>query len=153
MAIQPISGHSTKGFIKINDSLSQAQALAIQGVKNQDFRFKVIAENLSNSDSTASTPGGEPYRRKQVVFEQKNDPSVGMATVQVKNVVPDKSEFQLEYDPGHPAADEKGMVKKPNVNRVLETVDMITAKNTQKALLKLYAEGTAMRRLQIELMR
>jgi len=144
---------NANGKAKIVDSLSHAQAMALQGVKNQDFRFKIIAENLSNSDSTAPKAGGDPYRRKQVIFEQMNDPNLGVSTVQVKSVVGDKTEFHQEYDPGHPAADDKGMVKKPNVNRVLETMDMMTAKNTQKALLKLYAEGTSMRRLQLDLMR
>ncbi len=152
MAINSISSGAS-GQMKTSNSLIEAQSMALQGIKNQNFRFKIISENLTNSDSTAKTPGGDPYRRKQVVFEQKNDPKVGTQTVQVKSVIHDKSEFLQDYDPSHPAADEKGLVKKPNVNRVIETVDMITAKNTQKALLKAYAEGTSMRRMQIDLMR
>jgi flagellar basal-body rod protein FlgC len=65
-------------------------------------------------------------------------------------VTKDKTEYPLRYDPGHPAADEKGMVRLPNVNRVVESVDMITTKNSQSALLKIYNEATSMRRLQIE---
>lgn len=148
MAITPITPHT-----KVADSLSQAQSMALQGVKNQDYRFSIITENLVNSNTTATTPGGDPYRRKEVVFAQKADPRTGLPSVQVKGVVGDKTEFEKEYDPGHPAADDKGMVKKPNVNRVKETVDMMTTKNTQKTLLKVYAEGTSMRRLQIDLMR
>lgn len=152
MTIHSVS-NGARSHVKTQDSLKIAQEIAMQGVKNQDFRFKVIAENISNSESTASTPGGDPYRRKEVVFQQMNNPNINAKTVQVKNVIPDKSDFVKEYDPSHPAADENGIVKKPNVNRVVESVDLITAKNAQKAMLKIYAEGTSMRRLQIDLMR
>jgi flagellar basal-body rod protein FlgC len=146
-------GLPDNGYAAGKDALSQAQAIALQGIKNQDFRFKIIAENMTNSDSTADKPGGDPYRRKQVIFKQQTDPKLGIPGVQVKDVVLDKSEFKLEHNPGHPAADEKGMVKKPNVNRIVETVDLMTAKNDQKAMLRVYGEATSMRRLQIDLLR
>lgn len=154
MAINSIPGTiAPSAQKKAPDSLSQAQALALQGIRNQDYRFQIITENLTNSDTTASVPGGDPYRRKEVVFAAKNDPRTGMITTQVKGVAGDKTQFEKDYDPGHPAADKDGMVKKPNINRVRETVDMIKTKHTQQTLLKLYTEGTSMRRLQIDLMR
>lgn len=152
MPVNFITGSNTANQKSV-DSLSQAQAVAIQAIRNQDFKFKVVAENLANADTTASTPGGDPYRRKQVIFQQKQDPKVGIPTVQIKGVAADTTDFEKEYNPGHPAADENGMVKKPNVNRVMETVDITTTKNAQKAMLKVYSESTSMRRLQIDLMR
>jgi flagellar basal-body rod protein FlgC len=137
----------------VTDSLQKAQALAMQGVRNQNFKFKIIAENIANSDSTASTAGGDPYQRKQVVFGAGRENNYGIKMVDVQKVVRDKGDFRREFDPGHPAADESGYVKKPNVDRVIETVDLMTTKNTAKALGKIYTESTKMRRAQIELMR
>lgn len=127
--------------------------MALQGVKNQEFLLKVIAENLTNADATAKTPGGDPYAGKQVVLENKHDSRSGINTVQVKDVVRDKTPFPQEYDPAHPAADQNGMVKKSNVNPIKESVNMIEVKNSQKAMLRVFTEGTTMRRAQLDLMR
>lgn len=142
---------SAKGTVA--SPLKSAQAAAMQSVKNQDLRFKIIAENMANADSTSLEPGGDPYRRQEVVFEYKRDKAGGEKSVQAKNIVYDKSEFRKELDPSHPAADEQGYVKKPNVDPLLETVDMMRTKTAQRAMLKIYNEATSMRRLEIDLMR
>lgn len=147
MKLTPIHMKAS-GKHQANDSLKQAQELAMQGVRNQNFKFQIIAENIANSESTASKPGEDPYQRKQVVFGVKPG-NRDTNLVEVQKVIPDKSEFRKEYDPGHPAADEDGYIKKPNVDRVIETVDMMATKNTQKSLLKIHAESTKMRRMQI----
>lgn len=135
------------------DNLKIAQDYAMQGVQNQNFKFKIIAENIANSDSTATTPGGTPYQRKEVIFSTKHNYKTGISEIKPQQVVHAKTPFRREYDPGHPAADQDGYVEKPNVDRVVETVDLMTTKNTQNSMLKLYAEGTKMRRMTIDLMR
>jgi flagellar basal-body rod protein FlgC len=55
------------------------------------------------------------------------------AGVEVGQVVPDPSEFQMVYDPGHPDADAKGYVKMPNVNPVVEMMDLMAASRAYEA--------------------
>lgn len=151
--VNTISSHSGGNQVSSRDSLKQAQGIAMQGIKNQNYRFKIIAENMTNSDSVSTQPGGDPYQRQQVIFQQKNDPRLGVPTVQVKGLIPDKTDFPKEYNPGHPAADAQGMVKKPNVDRMMETVDMMNVQNIQKALNNVHRETTTVRRMNIDLMR
>ncbi|MBP6985745.1 MAG: flagellar basal body rod protein FlgC [Alphaproteobacteria bacterium] len=135
------------------DNLKEAQAIALQGIKNQNYRFKIITENMTNSDSVSMVPGGDPYRRQQVAFQPKVDARAGVTTLQVQGLIPDQTEFPKEYNPGHPGADADGFVKKPNVDRVVETVDMINVQNIQKALNNVHRETTTVRRMNIDLMR
>src|ERR1700749_1862486 len=91
-----------------------AVAVATSALKAEQSRMRVIAENLANADSTAQTPGGDPYRRQIPVFEVR--PVAGAKGVTLSRVVADETQFGSEYAPGHPAADAKGYVKLPNVN-------------------------------------
>jgi flagellar basal-body rod protein FlgC len=53
--------------------------------------------------------------------------------VRVSQIVQDPSEFRRVYDPGHPDADAEGYVLYPNVNSVLEMVDLISATRAYEA--------------------
>ncbi|RXQ86894.1 flagellar basal body rod protein FlgC, partial [Ancylomarina salipaludis] len=90
--------------------------ISASGMDAQALRLRVVAENLANRDTTATTPEGDPYRRKTVSFENRLDRALGAETVRVKQVGRDQSEFGTRFEPGHPAADENGYVKVPNVN-------------------------------------
>lgn len=76
------------------DNLKEAQAIALQGIKNQNYRFKIITENMTNSDSVSMVPGGDPYRRQQVAFQPKADARAGVTTLQVQGLIPDQTEVQ-----------------------------------------------------------
>jgi flagellar basal-body rod protein FlgC len=92
----------------------------------QSQRLNATASNIANADSVTS-PNGQVYRAKQVVFGSvpMGDPeSDGVA---VQQIVEDASPPKLVYDPSHPLADEKGYVATPNVNVVEEMVNMISA--------------------------
>jgi len=105
-----------------------ASAMAAQGV-----RLRTIAENIANANSTASSPGADPYRRKLVTFHDVLDRSSGNHLVQIGGVVSDSSPFQLKYNPGHPAADANGYVSYPNVNSVVELSDLREAQRSYDA--------------------
>jgi len=96
----------------------------------------VIANNIANADTTR-TPEGGPYRRQRVSFKTAFDQATGNksmpAGVEVESITADPTDFLSVYDPGHPDADENGMVKKPNVNVVEEMVDMISATRAYEA--------------------
>jgi len=107
------------------------------GMRAQGQRLKVIAENIANADSTSQTPGGEPYRRKVVTFKNQLDRQMGADMVRVNKINTDNSDFQLKYDPTHPAANADGYVMKPNVNSIIEVADMREAQRAYEANLNM----------------
>jgi len=98
----------------------------------------IVAENIANAESTRTEDGG-PYQRRQVIFEtipqqgsfnhvfSSSLKSQQSQTVKVADVIKDERPPQQLYDPSHPDADSKGMVKFPNVNTVEEMVDLNSA--------------------------
>jgi flagellar basal-body rod protein FlgC len=107
-------------------------AVAASALQAQQARMRVIAQNLANADSTSQTPGGDPYRRQIPVFTPQK--VTGSAKgVTMSRVVPDQSDFPTEYAPGHPGADAKGYVKLPNVDPLMEAMDMQGAQRAYQA--------------------
>ncbi|KAB7739090.1 flagellar basal body rod protein FlgC [Parvibaculum sedimenti] len=117
--------------------LLKSMMVAASGLKAQSGRMRIIAENIANADSTATKPGGDPYRRKIPTFQDRLDRSLGTETVQLGRPVLDKADFQMKYMPGHPAADANGYVKMPNVNGLVEAMDMKEAQRSYEANLNL----------------
>ena len=115
----------------------QSLKIAASGLKVQSGRMRVIAENIANADSTARAPGQDPYRRKVPTFVSKFDRELGAATVQMGRVERDRSDFKMRYEPGHPAADANGYVKYPNVESLIESVDMREAQRSYEANLNI----------------
>lgn len=113
--------------------ITKALTLSARGMEVQTARLRTIAENLANQDTTGSTPGAEPYRRKVITFENRMDAALGATTVRVKTISPDKSELPTRFDPSHPAADGKGYVRMPNVNSFIEVMDMREAQRGYSA--------------------
>lgn len=116
------------------------------GMTAQQLRLDVVAENVTNSNTTRVENGDGPYRRKMVVFEALTGkdsfraamaraadglaPNKGYETaggVRVSQIVEDPDEFKLVYDPTHPDANEDGYVQLPNVDMVKEMTDAIAA--------------------------
>jgi flagellar basal-body rod protein FlgC len=122
-------------------------------MKVQGERLRVVAENLANAESVAEVPGGDPYRRKTITFRNEMDRALGLETVQVDKVGVDRSDFRLKYDPGNPAADDKGYVKLPNVNSLIEMTDMREAQRSYEANLKAIEVARGMLQRTIDLLR
>jgi len=120
--------------------------IAASGLRAQSGRMRVIAENLANANSTATTPGGDPYRRRVPTFESRLDREIGANTVQLGRIQQDRSDFQMRFEPGHPAADANGYVRYPNVNTLVETMDMREAQRSYEANLNVI--GTTRRMIQ-----
>ena len=117
--------------------LIKAIKISASGMKAQGVRLRVISENIANSNSLAETPGGAPYRRKLVSFKEQLDKSIGAQTVGVNKVEFDQSDFGKRYDPTHPAADKDGYVSTPNVNNLIEMMDMREAQRSYEANLNI----------------
>jgi flagellar basal-body rod protein FlgC len=135
------------------DELKKVQNIALSGMKAQTERLRVISENLANVDSTAQTPDGQPYRRKVVSFKNELDRATGTQKVKVDKVRPDASEFQRRYDPKHPAADKDGYVLAPNVNPLIEMMDMREAQRSYEANLAVISSSKQLLSRTVEMLR
>ena len=116
----------------MSDFLSSLR-IAATGLHAQNARMRIIAENLANADSTGKTPEEDPYRRRIPTFEAVMDAEVGGKIVEIGKVALDQSDFVSRYEPGHPAADARGYVRYPNVNSLVETMDMREAQRSYEA--------------------
>ena len=119
----------------------------------QTARLRTIAENLANQDTTGSTPGAAPYRRKVVTFENRMDQALGTEAVRVKSIMPDRSQLPERFDPSHPAADARGYVRTPNVNSFVEVMDMREAQRGYSANLNVLEVTRGMLTRTIELLK
>ena len=133
--------------------LDKALSIAASGMNAQTTRLRVIAENMANQDTTGSKPGADPYRRRTVTFEDRLDRQLGADTVQVKKVGQDNSDFPLRYDPSNPAANAQGYVKLPNVNGLVEVMDMREAERSYNANLAVMQASRSMLSRTIELLK
>lgn len=110
---------------------NSAMAVASSALKAQQSRMRIIAENIANAESTANVAGGQPYRRQTPVFQARNvDGATGVVLAEVR---PDQSDFRMEYDPSHPAANAQGYVQRPNVDTLVEAMDMREAQRAYEA--------------------
>jgi flagellar basal-body rod protein FlgC len=107
--------------------------VSASGMRAQGQRMRTIAENLANANSAPTAPGEEPYRRKVPTFQNVLDRANGVELVRVRRTVPDMSEFQKRYDPGHPGADADGYVRMPNVTSLVEMMDLREAQRSYEA--------------------
>ena len=112
---------------------SSSMSVAASGMRAQSDRMKVIAENIANANSTASTPTGDPYRRKIATQTSTFDRELGANMVQSGKPMEDSSDFRTQYDPGNPNADKQGYIKLPNVDPLIEIMDMKEAQRSYEA--------------------
>lgn len=131
-------------------SLGSAMQISASGLTAERLRLDVISNNLANVDTTRG-PNGQPYRREIVTLAERQpggdsfhamlvalrggpeDEAPG-AGVEVTSIQPDYSTpFKVIHDPGNPDADANGNVRMPNVNPVIEMVDMISASRAYEA--------------------
>lgn len=108
-------------------------ATAAQGLRAQSGRMRIISENIANAGTTPSRPGEAPYRRKIAVFEARPDSETGDAGVALTRIRRDRSAFGQRLEPGHPAANAAGFVQTPNVDQLIEQMDMREAQRSYEA--------------------
>jgi flagellar basal-body rod protein FlgC len=125
--------------------------VAASALRAQQARMRVIAENMANSDSVSQTAGGDPYRRQVPVFAQMILPD-GQAGVTMARVAPDQTPFKTTYRPGDPSADAKGYVKLPNVDPLVEALDMRDAQRAYEANLSVIETARAMQTSTLDLL-
>ena len=117
------------------------------GLTAQQLRLDIVAENVTNSQTTRTENGGGAYRRKIVVFEAVSGRNTfrdvmartanravsnGMVApnaggVRVTQILEDDAPMKMVYDPTHPDANEDGYLEMPNVDMVKEITDAMAA--------------------------
>lgn len=135
------------------DQLTAALKISGSGMQAQSTRMRVVSENLANAQSTGRTPGADPYRRKTVTFAEEMDRAMGTPTVVVKDIGTDRSAFEVNHDPGNPAADANGNVKMPNVNVLIELSDLRQANRSYSANVEAITQARSMLTMNIDLLR
>ena len=136
------------------DALTAALKVAASGLGAQSERLRVVSENLANAQSTGTTPGADPYRRKTITFAAELDRATGgiAGRGQRRSTATDAT-FPIEFQPGNEAADDKGYVKMPNVNMLIEMADMREANRSYEANLQVIKQARDLISMTIDLMR
>jgi flagellar basal-body rod protein FlgC len=135
----------------ISSPSDAVMAAAASGLRAQQSRMRVIAENMANADSVSKTAGGDPYRRQVAVFTPVMLEG-GVQGVAMSKVAADTRPFPIQYQPGHPSADTKGNVKLPNVDPLMEAMDMRDAQRAYEANLNVIDTDKAMQTSLIQLL-
>jgi flagellar basal-body rod protein FlgC len=116
---------------------SKSLTVAAAGLKAQSGRMRIIAENIANADSAPASPGAEPYRRKIPTFTSHLDGETGARLVEAGGIRRDPSAFRTKHEPGNPAANARGEVQMPNVNALIENMDLREAQRSYEANLNM----------------
>ncbi|MDX2233996.1 MAG: flagellar basal body rod protein FlgC [Hyphomonadaceae bacterium] len=134
------------------DDISATMKAAASGMRAQTMRMRIAAENVANANSTSETPGGDPYRRRMPMLEESRSRD-GVRGVRVTGAMDDPAAFKREYNPTHPAADDTGYVKLPNVDSLAEMMDLREATRAYEANLTMIENARAMTTRALDLLR
>ncbi len=114
------------------------------GLGAQSARLKVIAQNVANAESVGTRAGADPYRRKTITFKEALDKESGVPLVKADKIGEDRSDFVKRYEPTNPEANEEGYVMYPNINSMMEMVDMREARRAYEANLNMIEASKSM---------
>lgn len=125
--------------------------VATSGMSAQRTRINVVSANIANAKTTHTEDGG-PYKKQQVVFEDvlvansnkktnsndiettnNNKSDLSLRAVGVKSILQSDAKPVMKYEPNHPDANEQGYVAYPDINPVVEMVDLIEAMRSYEA--------------------
>lgn len=132
--------------------INAAISAAASGMRAQQTRMRIAAENIANANSTGVSPNEDPFRRRIPLLESTTLAS-GARGVRVEGAVADMSDFRQEYNPSHPAADERGYVRRPNVDTLVEMMDMREATRAYEANLNMIEAARTMTTRALDLLR
>ncbi len=144
------------GFLKAID-------ISATGLTLQRQKMDAVAQNIANAETTRTKEGGAYRRRRVVVSETKenvpfqtvmsqarsslsrtnakhmtrmkriSNNNINISKAAGQEIIDPASSYRLVHNPDHPDADEKGMVKMPDIEIVNEMVDMMTASRAYEA--------------------
>lgn len=129
-----------------------AMAAAASGMRAQTVRMRIAAENVANASSSGTNPNEEPFRRRIPLLESTTL-SGDVTGVRVRGAAFDMSDFREEYNPGHPAAGPDGYVRLPNVDTLVEMMDLREASRAYEANLNMVEAARNMTTRALDLLR
>lgn len=118
--------------------------ISAAGLGAQAARLKIVSQNIANAESVGTRDGTLPYRRQTISFKNALDKETGVNLVQTDKVRPDTSDFIKRFEPQNPNADAQGYVMYPNVNSMMEMVDMREARRGYEANLNVIEASKSM---------
>jgi len=136
-----------------SSDLSSVFTVAGSGLRAQTARMKIVAENIANAGTTPTSVNEKPYQRQVVTFKNEFDRALGVYQVKVAGIRKDNSSFIKKFDPAHPAADAQGYIQTPNVNPIMESMDMREAQRSYDANLNVIESSRGMLLRTIDLLR
>ena len=137
-------------------SFGKIYEIASTGLSSQRLRLQLIAANIVNSETT-QTPEGGPFRKKDAIF--KVEPmgttvdGMPLTGVRVAGIHTSNDPFIQKYEPGHPHADENGMVVYPNVNPIDEMINSVGATRSFEANINVIRAVRTMGQAALDLLR
>ncbi len=138
----------------MSSEIMNAMKISAMGMRAQGTRIRVIAENVANANTTGETPGADPYRRQTISFKNEMDRELGIRGVEVNKIGVDRqTPFPMKFMPDHPAANVDGYVKFPNLNSLVEVMDVREAQRSYQANLGMIEQAKSMVMRTIDLLR
>lgn len=134
-------------------ALLDSISIASMGMRAQGARIRVISENMANADTASTTSGEMPYQRKNISFKNVLDNELGVNVVKVDDITSESGNFVTKYMPGHPGADDMGYVKMPDINMLIEIMDMKEAQRSYEANLGMIEQSRSMLSRTIDLLK
>ena len=136
------------------DNLCGSMTISAFGMRAQSERIRMISENVANAESAAGSPNEEPYKRKKITFKNELDKQYGFDVVKVDKIDDRTTKpFPIKFMPDHPGADEKGYVRMPNVNPIIEMADFREAQRSYEANLGMIEQARTMVQRTIDILR
>ncbi len=132
--------------------IDSALAAAASGMRAQTLRMRIAAENVANANSTGVDANEEPFRRRIPLLESTTLAG-DVRGVAIRGARTDPSDFRREYNPSHPAAGEDGYVRLPNVDTLVEMMDLRDATRAYEANLNMIEAARAMTTRALDLLR
>lgn len=141
--------------------------VATSGMSAQRTRINIVSANIANAQTTHSKDGG-PYVKQNVVFEElllgaQKDENISLNNndlhksnfkgVGVKEILQSKAEPMMKYEPQHPDSNKDGYVAYPNINPVIEMVDLIEAMRSYEANVAAFQQQKAMDMKTLDILR
>jgi flagellar basal-body rod protein FlgC len=121
-------------------SLFAALQVSASGMQAERTRAETLVENMANAETTR-TPGGGPYKRKDVTFSSELQESPFSAVFQnelatgvtVSQISEDDSAPEMRYLPNHPDANSEGYVAFPKMNPAEDMADLLNTTRSYQA--------------------
>ena len=112
--------------------------ISTSGMVAERTRFASISANIANRNTLVDSQGRyNPYRRREVMFAS-GDPSASTTEgralgVHVARVSINEHALIEKHDPDHPFADERGYIKVPDINPIVEQLNAMEAVRSYEA--------------------